>query len=85
MAYRAAIDFADLQDGRWLYHAGDPYPRDGLTVSPKRIAELAGSDNLAGKPLIVAVAEPAREEPAPAEPVEEPKKRAPRKRGKPCD
>ena len=50
--YRAKTTFADLQDGKWLYHEGDVYPRDGLTVSDERLAELAGSDNLARRPLI---------------------------------
>lgn len=68
--YIAAVAFADLSDGRHLYQAGDEFPRKGLTVSDTRIAELAGSDNRMGYPLIKAVE-------APEKPV---KKRAGRKR-----
>lgn len=52
--YRAIIDFNDLQDGEYCYRAGEVYPRPGLAVTPERIAELAGSDNRMGYPLIVA-------------------------------
>lgn len=58
MRYRAAAEFADLQDGKHLYKAGDEFPRQGLTVSAARLAELAGSDNRMGYPLIAAVPEP---------------------------
>ena len=61
--YRAAVDFADLMDGRHLYHAGDEYPRAGLTASAARIKELLGSDNRARKPLIYAEAEKTDEKP----------------------
>lgn len=44
--------FADLQDKGYIYHEGDIFPRDGLTVSSERIAELMGSDNKIGQPLI---------------------------------
>lgn len=50
--------FADLQDGNRVYEAGDTYPRPGFDVSDERLAELAGSDNRIGKPLIKAVGEP---------------------------
>lgn len=66
--YRAAIDFADLQDGKHFYRAGDTFPREGLTVSAARLDELSGSDNRAGKPLIFA-------EPEKETPVEKPTKR----------
>ena len=52
MAWVARVTFADFEDGKRLYLAGAPYPRDGLTVSEERLAKLAGSDNLAGYPLI---------------------------------
>ena len=55
--YRAAVAFADLQDGNRRYQAGEKFPRDGLVVSDERIAELAGSNNRMGFPLIVEVAE----------------------------
>lgn len=57
MGYRAAVDFIDLQDDNRLYHAGDTFPRDGLTVSDERIAELAGNGNRMGYPLIEQVEE----------------------------
>lgn len=44
--------FSDLQDNNHLYHVGDEYPRHGLNVSEQRIAELSGSYNRQGKPLI---------------------------------
>ena len=50
--------FADLQDGNRIYEAGDTYPRPGFDVSPERLAELAGSDNRMGEPLIVDVDAP---------------------------
>ena len=53
MDYRAAVDFIDLQDDNRLYHAGDSYPRDGLSVTTERIEELAGNHNRMGYPLIV--------------------------------
>ena len=54
--YIAATRFADLKDGGRIYEAGEQYPRPGFVVSEKRIAELAGSDNRMGYPLIEAVA-----------------------------
>lgn len=55
MIYRALIRFCDRQDDMFMYEAGDTYPRPGLDVTPERIAELAGSDNRMGYPLIEAV------------------------------
>ena len=69
MAYKVIGEFADLQDNRWLYRAGETYPRDGHTVSDERITELAGSDNRAGKPLIALVkAKTAKPEPKATKP-----------------
>ena len=56
--YKALTRFADLNDGNRIYEAGDIYPRPGFVVSYERLAELAGSDNRAGKPLIKAVEAP---------------------------
>lgn len=50
--------FADLQDHNRIYEAGDTYPRPGFDVSPERLAELAGSDNRIGHPLITDVDAP---------------------------
>ena len=49
--YVAAVQFVDLQDG-YRYAAGEKFPREGLYVSNERIAELAGSNNRMGYPLI---------------------------------
>ena len=66
--YRAVVRFADLSDGKHLYERGDTFPREGLTVSAARLAELSSGKNRAGYPLIEAV--------------EDEKPRAPRKRVK---
>ncbi len=47
--------FADLQDGNHVYNVGDEYPRKGVKVTDERIAELAGSTNKQGTPLIAEV------------------------------
>jgi len=59
----AAVTFADLQDNKRLYHAGETFPRDGLAVSDERINELAGSNNRMGFPLIIRQVEKAVETP----------------------
>lgn len=65
MKYKAVVRFADLKDGRRIYEPGEEYPRLGLLVSAERLKELAGSDNLAGQPLIRAEEEPEEETPKP--------------------
>lgn len=55
MKYVAAVKFRDLQDKGRIYEEGATYPRPGLKKDPKRIEELAGSNNKAGRPLIKAV------------------------------
>lgn len=72
MQYKVINYFTDLQDGNHAYDVGKPFPREGLEVSEKRIAELSGSNNLQRKPLIIAVEETAVEETA----VEEKTKKA---------
>lgn len=52
MAFVATCNWVDLQDNRHRYLAGDKFPREGLAVPPARIAYLAGTGNLAHKPLI---------------------------------
>ena len=67
--YQVLCDFYDLQDsvktkGGEVYHsyyAGDIYPRDGYQPSAERIAELSGSDNKHGTPLIKWTADPVAE------------------------
>lgn len=57
--YKVLVRFADLQDNDRIYEAGEVFPRLGLTVSDERLAELADSDNRAGRPLIAKTDEPA--------------------------
>lgn len=52
MIYRVINAFNDLLDSGHLYTLGSVYPREGYTPSEQRIAELLGSDNKQGKPLI---------------------------------
>jgi hypothetical protein len=53
MSYKVISFFTDLQDLSYPYNPGDKFPRDGMTVSKERIAELLGKNNKQGKPLIV--------------------------------
>lgn len=50
--YKAIERFKDLKDDKHLYEVGDKYPRKGKRVSKARIAELSGSDNKRGRPVI---------------------------------
>ena len=50
--------FTDLQDGNYPYEVGDTFPRKGLEVAEERLAELSGSENKQGEPLIKEVKEP---------------------------
>lgn len=58
--YRVIKDFADLNDFKktksgnvyYEYSVGDTYPRRGMSPSAERIAELSGSNNKQGVPLI---------------------------------
>jgi hypothetical protein len=59
MTYRVLEDFSDKQDDRRPYKVGDIYPREGLDPSPQRVAELLGSENVRGRPII----EPIEEKP----------------------
>ena len=66
--YKVIKFFTDLQDNDHPYNVGDTFPRIGLKVTEERLAELSGSENNQGVPLI--------------EKVEEPKKRAAKKEPK---
>ncbi len=55
--YEVIHYFTDLQDNRHAYNVGDIFPRDGLKVTEERLAELSGSNNKQGKPLIEKVEE----------------------------
>lgn len=57
MKYKVIKYFTDLQDGNHPYEVGDIYPREGLEPSLERCAELSGSDNKQGTPLIKSVSE----------------------------
>ena len=56
--YRVIKAFTDLQDNNHAYSVGDTFPHDGREISAERIAELAGSKNKRGKPLIKKVSTP---------------------------
>ena len=50
--YKVIHFFTDLQDNNHAYNVGDTFPRSGMKVTEARLAELAGSNNKQGKPLI---------------------------------
>ena len=50
--YKVIKHFTDLHDNDYPYNVGDVFPRSGVEVTEGRIAELAGSDNKHGQPLI---------------------------------
>lgn len=61
MSYKVVKSFFDLHDQNHYYTAGDIYPRDGVSVSSKRIEELSGSNNKQHTPLIKAEEDSAKE------------------------
>ena len=50
--YRVKVFFTDLQDNDYAYHAGDIFPRDGMTATVDRIKELSSTQNKRGIALI---------------------------------
>lgn len=50
--YKVIEYFMDLEDGNHEYFPGDIFPREGLKVDEKRIAELVSDKNKRGLPLI---------------------------------
>lgn len=52
MSYKVIRCFTDLHDNDHPYEVGDAYPRVGVKVTKKRIAELMSEKNLQGVPLI---------------------------------
>ena len=50
--YKVIHQFLDLQDEKFHYKVGDTYPRKGKKAVADRVAELAGSENKIGRPLI---------------------------------
>ncbi len=72
--YKVIAYFVDLQDNNRPYEVGDIFPHPDTEVTAARLAELSGSDNKRGIPLIAPVAEP--------EAPETPAKKATTKRAK---
>ena len=60
--HKAIKYFTDLQDNNYAYHVGDDFPREGLSVSPKRLAELSSDKNRRGVPVIEEVKLPFTED-----------------------
>lgn len=56
--YKVIKHFTDLHDNGYPYNVGDVFPREGVSVTDGRLAELAGSTNKQGVPLIQLVEEP---------------------------
>ena len=52
MAYKVIKFFTDMQDGNYAYEVNKPFPREGVSVLPSRIKELASDKNRQGCPLI---------------------------------
>lgn len=52
MKFKVIKFFTDLHDNNHPYNVGDQFPREGIVVTDGRIAELAGSNNKQGCPLI---------------------------------
>lgn len=50
--YKVVRYFEDIQDAMHPYNIGDTYPREGMSVSADRLAELSTDRNLQRKPLI---------------------------------
>ena len=55
--YKAISYFKDMKDNMHSYNPGDVFPREGLSVSDERIAELSTENNRRGKPVIKLVKE----------------------------
>lgn len=55
MAYKVIRFFYDMQDAEHLYKVGDSYPREGVAVSDKRVAELLSNKNRLRQPVIAEV------------------------------
>ena len=63
MGYVVIEGFVDMADGNHEYRTGDKFPRHGASVGAARIAELSGSGNKIGRPLLREVAETMPSEP----------------------
>ena len=58
--YKAIEFFTDAQDNYYAYNVGDPFPRQGISVSKARLNYLASSDNKRHRPVIKMVDGPAK-------------------------
>lgn len=56
--YKVVLSFTDLQDDNHVYLVGDSFPRKGVEISDKRIAELSSNKNKRGIALIEKVEKP---------------------------
>lgn len=63
--YKVIKFFTDLQDNKHPYHEGDPFPREGVTVTAERLKELASKKNRRGVALIKEVKEEVKAEDIP--------------------
>jgi hypothetical protein len=65
MTYKVIAFFTDLQDRNRPYNVGDifPHAEAAYTVTESRLAELSGSENKRGMPLIQLVEEATEEKP----------------------
>lgn len=61
--YEVIRFFTDLRDYDHAYNVGDEFPRQGVTVSEERLAELSSNRNRQGRPLIRAVEDPENQKP----------------------
>lgn len=55
--YKVITAFSDLTDNNYPYSVGATYPRNGVNVSEKRLAELSSKNNRRKMPLIEKVAD----------------------------
>lgn len=62
----SVTNWVDFEDEHY-YREGESYPFDGREIPEERIAELSGSENKAGFPLIKAVEAPSNKKPKKAE------------------
>lgn len=77
--YIVLLDFADMQDGGYVYRAGDSYPRSGKKADSARLADLMSTSNRLGQPLIAEVTDKPQEEPEPVRSAEDSSEAKPRK------
>ena len=74
--YKVLVNFTDLQDNNYRYHAGDKFPRKGAKVSDERLEELSTDKNRRHKPMIKEVEDIKEFIPEESKASEEPKPKA---------